>query len=451
MFSIFKNGIKNIYPEKQPIILPDLVKMIRNNPATEMINHIRRLRENKDQSYKDLKRDLAYITPNCVVKKRSLKMDSEFDSNFSCFSGYIYFDFDVENAYDFKHYFTSKYKHIVSLVSISASAGGISVLVNPNVVLTNENFNSVWDYVLNEVFTEVASSADLKTKDIGRAMFVSSDPEVFVEYENELIIKPDDLNRFEKVIPIKKGTGQCISPREKINTVSCTFLYQLLPFEEIKKVNLSTPIVLKNSVIDYQPINYLEIRFPKEIPDGHKHRYYTSYIHKLVYLNPDLDPSYIYSFILYINKYRANPSMELRSLQRLFEYVYNQTQQEGYKFKNERIKNFHLNKDCSLSKEERLSIINKFNGMVRSNQSIQKIIDAKAELIYSNEKITQKKLAQITGLGIQTVKKYYKVDEILDIKMKVDEINNEYLSNSGATISYHSGFNFPNTDFDLYH
>ena len=451
MFSLFKNGIKRIYPEKQPITLPDLVRMIRKNPATETINHIRRLRENKDQSYKNLKRDLTYITPNCFVTKRSLKSNKEFNLNFISFSGYIYFDFDVSNPLDFKESFINKYKHIVSFVCISTSAGGISVLVKVNVELTKENFNSVWEFILYEIFKEELTFADLKTKDIGRAMFVSSDPEVFVDYENELIINPDDFKRVEKVTLIKKGTDQRISPPERINTVSCTFSYQLLPFQEIKKVNVSTPIVLKNSVIDYSPTNYLEIKFPVEIPDGCKHKYYTSYIHRLVYLNPNLDPNYIYSFIYYTNKYRANPPMELRSLQRLFEYVYNQTQHEGYKFKNERIKNFHLNSDTSLSKEEKISVINKCNGLVRSNRSIKKIIDAKAELQSRNEKITQKELAKITGLGIQTIKKYYRIDEIFDINAKVDEINASYLNNSGTTISYHSGFIFPNTDFDLYH
>ena len=451
MFSIFKSGIKNIYPEKQPIILPDLARMIRNNPATETINLIKKLREDNNLRYKELKRDLAYITPNCVVKKRSLKNDEEFNMNFKNFSGYLFFDFDVNNAADFKDYFINKYKNIVSLVCISASAGGISVLVKVNVELTKENFNSVWEFILYEIFTEAASNADLKTKDIGRAMFVSYDPEVFVDYENEIIIDPDDLKWYEKVTPIKNGTGQCISPPERINTVPCTFSFHVLPIDSIKMVNLSTPIEIKNSVIDYQPIEYLKIWIPREIQDGYKHKYYASYIHKLVNLNPNMDPSYIYSFIFYVNKYRANPSMELRSLQRLFEYVYNQTKMEGYEFNNVRIKNFHLNKNAALTKDQKISIYNKLNGLARSNKSIQKIIDAKTELISRNEKVTQKKLAQTTGLGIQTIKKYYKSDAIFDINQKVEEINASYLNNSGTTNSYHSGFIFPNTNFDLYH
>lgn len=444
MFSIFKNGIKNIYPENRPIMLSDLAKLIRNNPAADTINQIRQLRENGDQTYKESKRTLAYITPNCVLKKRSLTGDLEYNDNFLYFSGHIYFDFDVPNAIEFKREFIQKYNHIVSLVCISSGGGGISVLVKVNVELTKENFNSVWEFLASEIFKN--EPVDTKTKDIGRAMFISSDPDVFVSYENELEINSVDLQKYKKIDTIKKGTTQCISPREIIYTPSCTFPYQLLPYDEIKKVNLSTPFYSKNRVIDYDPIDFLELKFPKEISDGVKNKFYSLCIHRLVYMNQDLDPSYIYSFLFYTNKYKANPSMELRSLKRLFEYVYNQTQQEGYLYNNDRVKNFHLNKDLFLSKEEKIKVMNRCNGKVRSNKSITKILEAKADLKSRNEKITQYKVAEITGLGIQTVKKYYWVEDVYDINSMIEEINNQYLDNSDSTYNYNVGFTSTSTD-----
>jgi len=374
MFSIFKEGIKNVYPERQPIILSDLAKLIRNNPVSETINQIRQLRKNGDQFYKELKRTLEYITPNCVVKKRSLKDDSEYSTNFINFSGYIYFDFDVPNAIQFKQDFIQKYRHILSLVCISSGGGGISVLIKLNIELTKENFNSAWEFIATELFKD--EPIDSQTKDIGRAMFISSDPDVFINYVNELEINPTDLKKYESINSIKKGTIQCISPRETYNTPTCTFPYKLLPYDEIKKVIRSTSIDSKNSVIDYHPIDFMEIKFPKEISDGVKHKFYSFYIHSLVYLNPGIDLSYIYSFIFYTNYYKANPPMDLRSLRRLFEFVYSQTQQEGYVYNNDRIKNFHFNKKAHLSKEDKIKIINKCNGKIRSNESIKKIPEA---------------------------------------------------------------------------
>lgn len=444
MFSIFKNGIKKIYPEKQPIVLSDLAKLIRNNPAALTIDQIRQKRLIGDQTYKELKRNLAYITPNCVIKKRSLKDDSEFHTNFINFSGYIYFDFDVPNAIEFKRKFIQKYKHIVSLVCISSGGGGISVIVKVNMELTKENFNSAWEFIATETFKY--EPVDTKTKDIGRAMFISSDPDVFMNYENEFEINPVDLQKYKKIDNTKKGTQQCISPRESIYTLSCTFPYQLLSYDETRKVILSTPINLKNSVIDYQPIDFLEIKFPKEISDGVKIKFYSLCIHRLVYLNPDIDPSHIYSFLFYTNKYKANPPMESRSLNRLFEYVYSQTQQEGYVCNNGKIKNFHLNKNVFLSNVEKTTIINRCNGKVRSNKSITKILEAKAELKSHNQKITQNKVAEISGLGLQTVKKYYWTEDIYDINSMIEEINNQYKDNSDVTINYNAGFTSKITD-----
>ena len=448
MFSIFKEGIKNVYPERQPIILSDLAKLIRNNPLSETINQIRQLRKNGDQSYKELKRTLEYITPNCVVKKRSLKDDSKYSTNFINFSGYIFFDFDVPIAIQFKQDFIQKYRHIVSLVCISSGGGGISVLIKLNIELTKENFNSAWEFIATELFKD--EPVDTQTKDIGRAMFISSDPDVFVNYENELEINTDDLKKYGCMNYINKSTVQCISPRETYNTPKCTFSYKLLPYDEIRKVILSTPIDSKNSVIDYQPIDFLDIKFPKEISDGLKHKFVSSCIHRLVYLNPGLDPSYIYTFIFYTNKYRADPPMELRSLKRLFEFVYGQTQLNGYAYKNIKIKNFHLNKKLYLTKNDRISIMNKCNGIVRRNKSITKILEAKAELKSLSQKITQNKVAEITGLGIQTVKKYYWTEDICDINSILDDINSQYSNNSDVTINYNEGFTSTGTDGFFY-
>jgi len=306
------------------------------------------------------------------------------------FRGIFYFDFDVTNAHEFKQQLIQKYKHIVSLVCISSGGGGISVLVKINIDLTKDNFQSVWEYITSEVFKDELTLVDPKTKK--------------------------------------------------------------LPFNEVKKVILSTTFNSINQVIDFNPMNFLEVKIPHEIGDGYKHTFYSGCIHRLVFLNPDLDPSYIYSFIYCINKYKANPPMDLRSLKRLFEYTYNQTQQEGYEYYNDRVKNFHLNKDIFLSKEEKTKIMNRCNGKIRSNRSILKILEAKSELKSRNEKITQSKIAEITGLGIQTVKKHYRVEEIFDINSLIDDINNQYSSNSGSTVNYHDGFTSTITDdlFDNY-
>ena len=101
MFSYFEKGITNLIPSKT-IDLSQLVKLIKNNPKKSLINEIRELRLKGDQTYKEKKIFLNYITPNCSVKKRSLKEEEDYTKNFIAPSSYIYFDFDdVVNAQEF--------------------------------------------------------------------------------------------------------------------------------------------------------------------------------------------------------------------------------------------------------------------------------------------------------------------------------------------------------------
>ena len=96
MFSYFDGGIKDTVSLK-PLDFPSLIRIIKSNPNADKIEAIRNLRKKGDVSYKKLKKELPNITPNCMVKIRSLKAEN-FDQNFISSSQYVYFDFDVPNA-----------------------------------------------------------------------------------------------------------------------------------------------------------------------------------------------------------------------------------------------------------------------------------------------------------------------------------------------------------------
>ena len=81
MFSFFKNGIKQINPNKV-IDLASLAKHIKNNPQKDLIEKIRSLRKLQDQAYKKLKEQLSYITPSCMLKTRKLEA-ATFNNNFN--------------------------------------------------------------------------------------------------------------------------------------------------------------------------------------------------------------------------------------------------------------------------------------------------------------------------------------------------------------------------------
>ena len=94
-----------------------------------------------------------------------------------------------------------------------------------------------------------------------------------------------------------------------------------------------------------------------------------------------------------------------------------------------KIKSFHINKAASLSKEIKIDVMNKLNGIVRSNKSIEKIKNAKAILKSQGRKITQKSLAEVSGLSIGTIKNHYKSD-LVDIEDMLETINDSIQSHN---------------------
>jgi len=151
VFSYFKEGIKDVNPEKI-IDLPTLIKIIKNNPERSLIEWIRTLRKQGIHEYKELKKKLPNITPNCIVGYRNLK-DDNFDRNFTAPSGYIYFDTDdIINVDEYKQYFIKKYGHLVSMVSKSSSCSGLSFLFKLTFnITTKEQFFQVWDVIRTTV------------------------------------------------------------------------------------------------------------------------------------------------------------------------------------------------------------------------------------------------------------------------------------------------------------
>jgi hypothetical protein len=76
--------------------------------------------------------------------------------------------------------------------------------------------------------------------------------------------------------------------------------------------------------------------------------------------------------------------------------------------------------DTTISQKQKLS--NVINGIEIKNETIRKILESKEFLKNNNQKITQKKISQISGLSLISVKRYYRYDSIVNI----NEILNDY-------------------------
>ena len=231
--------------------------------------------------------------------------------------------------------------------------------------------------------------ADNKCKDIGRAMFVSHDESVFVNYDTEVEVQLESSSSKK----IEKEGKQCKTSMISENTLNSRF--SIIPIDIVlEKLNIRTPVDVQNPIVDYDLVEYLKFYIPKNIEDGTKHRTYTSMIHALVYLNPYIEGDVRYSYMFYINSNFARPKMEKREFTRLFNTIYNGIKRSGDTSVKTRIKSVHINPDSNLSKKEKISVANHVNGIRRKNNSIQKIID----LSLSSRLL----LAVVTGYGMQT-------------------------------------------------
>ncbi len=417
MFSYFEKGITDT--KCQRIIgLPELRQLIRNNPHAGKIVELRRLRKDGNEHYKVLKSRLPNITPNCIVSERNLD-HKHINSSLRQFSQYIYFDFDGQNnPEDYKRYFIERYGHLASMVCISSGYGGISALFKVRQSVTTDNYDNIWYWIRNSILSD--ETVDPQCRGIGRAMYISHDPAVYCNFDNEIDIPIGELVEYDKI----RRESQYKSSGDTY--YSLTYSSGIIPIQNVfQKLQTKTRVDVINPVVDYKPVEYLAVYPPRKIKDGTKHKIYTAIIHSLVYLNPDIEEEYIYSYLYYVNKNYAKPQMEPREFTRLFKMVYNEIMKSGRTDVRKEIRNIHFNPECSISKRDKINISNLLNGVKRKNESILKIMEAKLILEQKGIHVTQKQIVRLTGLSTKTVRTYMNKN-LTYIAEIVEMINHSY-------------------------
>lgn len=417
MFSYFETGITDTKCTKI-IGLTELRKLVRNNPHADKIAKLRQLRKEGNDYYKVLKSRLPNITPNCIVNERNLDQE-HINSSLRQFSQYIYFDFDgQDNPEEYKRYFLEKYGHLAAMVCISSGYGGISVLFKIRQPVTIKNYDAIWYWIRNSILSE--ETVDPLCRGIGRAMFISHDPDVYCNIDNEI-----DIPMGELVEPDQHKLESQYKSREH-SYYSLTYSSGLIPIQNVfQRLLTKTRVDVINPVVDFKPVEYLAVYPPKKIKDGTKHRIYTAMIHALVYLNPKIEEEYIYSYLYYVNKNYAKPQMESREFTRMFKMVYNEIKKSGRTDVKKEIRYIHFNPESSISKQDKVTISNLLNGTKRQNESILKIMEAKKILEQKGIPVTQRQIIELSGLSSKTVRTY-RNKKLTDIEKIVEMINDSY-------------------------
>ena len=430
MFSYFLKGIKNTHPERN-IDFTDLIKLIQNNPHQSHIEKIRELRSKGDAYYKVLKELLPYLTPNCTVRVRNLE-EQYYDLNFKSFSQFIYIDIDYDgDVYEYKKYIIEKYSHLISMVCISSSAGGVSILFKVTNVITKDNFEQVRNTIINTIIPN--EIVDENAGGIGRAMFISYDPDVYYRYENSITLDLDGNNECIGIDPnsypsYNRVKPQLLNKKNKENSTSITIpKYYIYNIEEVLANIITRTIVpVDNPIVDFKEYECIEPYIPAVITDTNKHRTYFKLIHQWSALNPEVNMNYLFSYLFFCNNTRAKPRMGMNELVRFFTSVYETIQSTGKVHAEPRIKRVHFNPDNEISQKgrwkERESIAKYLNGLYRRSITINKIQAAKLELEQKGLKVTNRAIARITELDEGTIRLRI-MDNPIDMDDEVSLIN----------------------------
>ncbi|GAA4465461.1 hypothetical protein GCM10023093_17670 [Nemorincola caseinilytica] len=452
MFSYFKSGIKDRIPSKK-ISIEALVKEIKanNNPTIQSIRGLDVNHVDYEATKKKLKEHLPYITPNCTVSKRN-------DESIIEFSGYMYFDIDdVENASEYKAQLIEQYKDHISLMCISSSGRGLSFFVKIENEITRETFAGIRKYIFTHIFTGIR--LDPKVKDKSRAWFVSYDPDCYFNPCAIICVPQNIIDNIGNSKQVKdKGANHKIYSTSTDCLSTAPYQYKLIPISDVlNTLKFRTDVHVENRIFDLKPVEYCEVflRPSYRIPKGSKHSVFSQVIHNLVYLNPDVSPDYIFSYINYLNFNRTEPgtAATMRDLISHFNMVYTGIQKTGIISPTTRIKFFHCRPN-TISPLQRSKLSKKIIGLYRISETVNRISLAKQVLeaqgandkqsekgiIISSSapsKITQKdvhrlindiaKTKGLKGIGIRTVKTYWNyepidMDEVVRIENERMEI-----------------------------
>jgi hypothetical protein len=456
MFSLFNKGIADCNPARK-ISIEALVKLIKTND-TPTIQSIRALDQNApgyDVAKKKLKQKLAYITPNCTVSYRD-------DDHITEFSGYMYFDIDhIEDPTEYKDKLIQDYKGYISMVCLSCSGTGLSIFTKIEDEITLLNFKSIREYICQHGFKDL--NLDPKTTIKTNAWFISYDPDCYFDPSSVIEIPENNIRNEDQ--EKKKGASHNIYNPPIDSLRSAPLHYQSIPISEVyRTLRFRTDVEITNKIFDMRTVEYCEVYIPKDyrIKGGDKTRFFRQIIHNLVYLNPDADPDYILSYLIYLNynKTVTGSAGLLADVERLFIQVYNGIKNNGILKPKFTTKTFHC-KPNTICREDKLALSSRMTGIHRKYKSIKAIRDARAILeiqrmegashkesinelyILSSApfvKVTQKDVCEfikkfaddndLKGIGIRTIKRYWRTAPFdLDafVKAENDKIQITYI------------------------
>lgn len=331
-----------------------------------------------------------------------------------------------EEAIDYKNHIIEKYNWILAC-NLSLSKIGLHVIIMVDKIINNKDFNYKYDYISKVYFD---SKLDKDSKSLIRYTVVPYDFNIYInESPNILDIEHIIRNKNKGICSAYIQNG--LREEEKIISTAYTFS----PFSQVKEImnvagrkydlkfrpdvdeslfnDPNIPIYIHEG-IDVISINLYPYRYTG-VKDGHRTDFIGVISAQMIYLNatPDnMDTTIredILKFILSINKKICDPPLSFKEVLNSYNanwksYDAGELDVSKY-FKKQKA---FWSRNATIKGNDKRKVTCRIKNEPIVTETRKKIADAIEDIQFYKKKITQRKVAKVSGLGLPTVKKYWK-------------------------------------------
>lgn len=329
-------------------------------------------------------------------------------------------DFNTnEEALAYKNFITLRYDWIVAC-NISLSRLGLHVIIQVDKIHNNDDYNYKYDFISRVYFNE---KLDKNGKSLTRYTIVPFDYNIYI---NET---PNVLNIEHLIKNNDKGIR---SGYKELNVISTGYTFstpsQLNPLLNdsarldglVFKQYLDESLFLAPDIPIYYPEGRDVIKFnarpfhDRKVKDGMRTYTVGGLTVRLIYLNAKLLETKdikvkeaILKCIQGINKEICDPPLTYKEVLNSFNANWKKYEADELDFRKyyEKQKSF-WSRDCTLNGNDKRKVTCRIKNEPAVAESKRKIREAIEAIKTRGEKITQKKVALVSGLSLPTIKKY---------------------------------------------
>lgn len=332
--------------------------------------------EGNKNKYDSLKKQLPCVTLNFTFN------DWKNNNNIIAPTGFIYIDLDGTTELDLTNPLIFS-----SWISLSAKGRGVLVRVNN---LSLDNFKDTYEAISKEL-------GIVSDNDAGKATqfnVISYDPEPYINnnsitYEAKEVIKATPTS-LEYNIRERKDTYD-LGGKHRVS------------YDNIHNIDFGDKDYI---IFEDEKELIAKLWIPPVIHSGTRNNIISSICSQCKYLNPLMDSENFKRFILNINRSRCNPPLEDKEVLQIITKTEKSKITESIYDVERRV---IFNPDTKLDKSQRRKITNQISGKIRSKSTLNELQEIINNWDFEEYgKITQVKLAKVSGRNIKTVEKYYK-------------------------------------------